>query len=76
MTPPDDPSRSDSPTEAMALEETQPPAQAARSPVQPPPVPESRTERPGPINPTVVIISLAAALVLALAGIVILLLRK
>jgi serine/threonine-protein kinase len=76
VTPPNDPDRSDSPTEAMALEETQPPAQAARSPVQPPPVPESRAERPGPINPTVVIISLAAALVLALAGIVILLLRK
>jgi hypothetical protein len=38
-------------------------------------VPEPRPERSGPINPTVVIISLAAALLLALAGIVILLLR-
>jgi serine/threonine protein kinase len=76
VAPPNDPDPSNSPTEAMALEETQPPGQAAHTPVQPPPVPEPPAARPGPINPTIVIISLAAALILALAGIVILLLRK
>jgi serine/threonine-protein kinase len=73
VTPSGGRSQADSPTGALAVEETQRQGDPTRNRPQPPPVPAGR---PAALNPTAVIISLAAALLLALAGIVVLLLRQ